>query len=137
MGRPSIEESKEREINDLVKLLVGLSKDVAQQGNRLMEIESKVEYLMRNRGSVSIQKVEEFNGEKVPDYTESNMKMNHDEQVFSIINTLKILPPNMIINGRHSIDNVQSLNGRFRVTDELMDEAYSRFKHDDWFDMRK
>jgi len=51
-----------------------------------------------------------------------------DDKVRSIINTIKILPPNMIRDGRHKIENIQALNV-FRVTDELVDKAYENFSH--------
>ena len=80
-----------------------------------------------------LQKVEIFNNEEVPDRNEeaSGMtKWNEEDKVNSIINTIKILPPNMIVNGRHKIENIQALNV-FRVTEELIDKAYENFSHED------
>lgn len=81
-----------------------------------------------------LQKVETFNGEKIPD-VEERTGMNHwneSDKVQSIINTIKILPANLIVNGRHSIENVNALNKSFIVTDELMDKAYEDYEHDDY-----
>lgn len=79
-----------------------------------------------------LQKVETFNGEEVPERNDKATGMTNweeDDKVDSIINTIKILPPNMIKNGRHSIENIQAINV-FKVTPELIDKAYEKFQHD-------
>lgn len=89
--------------------------------------------LLEKRTGKSLIKVETYNGEEVPeqDYSSTD-KMSYDEQLFSILNTIKILPPNLIVKGRHTLENVQALNGRFRITEEMMDDAYSQFIHEDF-----
>ena len=78
-----------------------------------------------------IQKVETFNGEQVPPHMEPTgcNRWDDEDKIESIINTIKILPPNMIKNGRHLKENIQAINV-FTVTDELIDAAYAVFKHD-------
>lgn len=77
-----------------------------------------------------IQKVEKFNGEEVPVIETTGMnRWDRQDMIDSIINTIKILPPNMIKNGRHLKENIQAINV-FKVTDELIDEAYQIFQHD-------
>lgn len=78
-----------------------------------------------------LQKVETFNNEVVPEREEGSGMTSWSEQdkIDSITNTIKILPPNMIKNGRHSIENIQALNC-FKVTDDLIDKAYANFTHE-------
>jgi len=78
-------------------------------------------------------KVETFNGETVPEHVEKEgsigFRMSLEEKVQSMINTAKILPPNMIKEGRHLKVNIQALNC-FHITDEMMDLLYKDFKHE-------
>lgn len=78
-----------------------------------------------------LHKVEDFNGETVPVREERTGMGNWSEEdkINSILNTIKILPPNMISNGRHRLENIQALNV-FPITEELVDKVYSNFSHD-------
>ena len=80
-----------------------------------------------------ITNVEDFNGESLPELEEKEgslgFRMSFEDKVFSMLNTVKVLPPNLIKNGRHLKDNVQALNC-FIVTDAMMDELYKDFKHE-------
>jgi hypothetical protein len=79
--------------------------------------------------SPCIQKTEEFNQEAPVYREETSMKMTSEEKIQSMRNAIKILPPNYVVNGRHSKQNVQALVG-FMVTDEMMDEAYQTITHE-------
>jgi hypothetical protein len=83
------------------------------------------------RVDVSIQKVEDFNGEMIPQpyETDNNMRMNDDDKVRSMKNAVMILPPNLIVNGRHTKQNIQAICG-FIVTDSMMNKVYKDFKHE-------
>ena len=80
-----------------------------------------------------LHKVEDFNGETVPEHEEKSygFKMSHEEKLQSMLNAIKVLPPNMIINGRHSVENVQALNV-FKVTESMMDEVYKNYNHPEY-----
>lgn len=80
-----------------------------------------------------LHKVEDFNGETVPEHEEHSFgfKMSHEEKLQSMLNAIKVLPPNMIINGRHSLENVQALNV-FKVTEKMMDEVYANYTHPEY-----
>lgn len=84
-------------------------------------------------GTQSINSVEDFNGEVVPEPEEKEgslgFRMTREEKLQSVLNTIKILPPNMVKDGRHSIENIQALNC-FIVTESMMDEVYKDFKHE-------
>ena len=71
-----------------------------------------------------MQKVETFNGEQVP-VPRDNAKMNDLDKLASMQNALKILPPNLLQDGRHSPENVQAICG-FPVTEEMLNAAYER-----------
>jgi hypothetical protein len=78
-----------------------------------------------------LHKVEEFNGEEIPESQETSLgfRMNREEKLQSVINTLRVLPPSMAVDGRHRKENVQALNC-FQVTQEMLDEIYSTHEHD-------
>lgn len=76
----------------------------------------------------TIHKVEDFNGEVAP-MPEDNLKMNEQDKLISIENAVKILPPNMIKDGRHMRENVEAICG-FKVSEEQMDAVYSHFSHE-------
>lgn len=79
-----------------------------------------------------LHKVEAFNGEVVPEVEDNRTGMGNwseQDKIDSITNTIKILPPNMIKDGRHVIENIQALNV-FKITPELIDKAYANFAHD-------
>lgn len=56
------------------------------------------------------------------------LAMDDEFKIISMKNAIKILPPNMIIEGRHRKENVQAICG-FMVTDKMMDEAYEGYTH--------
>jgi hypothetical protein len=78
----------------------------------------------------SINKVEKFNNE-VPSTIESynGLRMGEDDKIQSMRNAIKILPPNMIVDGRHLKENIEAVCG-FKVLDEMMDAAYEGIAHE-------
>lgn len=78
----------------------------------------------------SIQKFEKHDETPAPknEWEERTLGLDYENKIQSMKNAIKILPPNMIINGRHRIENIQAICG-FMVTDEMMDEAYKNFSH--------
>ena len=81
----------------------------------------------------SINKIETFNGEVAPEFKEKSgmSAWSEEEMIQSMVNTCRILPSNMMKDGRHSKENIQALN-IFRVTDELIDKVYANRYHDDF-----
>ena len=79
----------------------------------------------------SIHKVEEFNGDSIPEQEESSMFKGYTfaDKVFSARNAAKILNPRLIVDGRHSAENIKALCG-FEISDELMDAIYDGFEHE-------
>jgi len=65
--------------------------------------------------------IEEYNG----------MKMNDEDKIQSMRNAIKILPPNMVKDGRHEKHNIEALCG-FKVLDEMMDAAYEGITHEEF-----
>jgi hypothetical protein len=108
---------------------------IASLQKRIVALEEQVQELLKlstgktstERTDTSIQKVESFNGEEIPAATE-NLRMNSADKVRSMENVIKILPPNYIEDGRHSITNISAVCG-FEVTQEMHDDLYSRVKH--------
>ena len=80
----------------------------------------------------SLHKVESFNGEEITSdmdsISTSGLRMGMADKLMSMSNALKILPPNMLKNGRHERHNIEAICG-FTVTDEMLDEAYKNFTH--------
>lgn len=78
----------------------------------------------------TINKIETYNGDATPTaHEDSAMRLNYSDKIFSAKNAAKILPPNLIVEGRHSRENISAICG-FQVTEEMMDEIYLDFKHD-------
>jgi hypothetical protein len=42
-------------------------------------------------------------------------------------NAIKILPPNLIVEGRHAKQNIEAICG-FKISDEMMEEVYSKYE---------
>lgn len=81
---------------------------------------------------VTIQKFEQHDVETPePKYEDRPMAMDYEHKIQSMTNAIKILPPNMIVDGRHRKENVQAICG-FMVTDEMMDLAYKDFVHPEY-----
>ncbi len=59
------------------------------------------------------------------------MGMDYECKIQSMTNAIKILPPNMIKDGRHLKENIQAICG-FMVSDEMMDEVYKEYVHPDY-----
>lgn len=100
---------------------------------RISNLEVKVETLEKKLDKPEgklINKVEKFNDE-VPSTIESynGMKMDVSDKIISMQNAIKILPPNMVVNGRHLKENVEAIVG-FKVSDEMMDAAYEGIEYD-------
>ena len=81
-----------------------------------------------------LHKVETFNGEQIPEREEEEKSsfganMSHEEKLQSVLNAVKVLPPNLMKNGRHVKENIQAINC-FRVTDKMLDEVYANFTHE-------
>jgi hypothetical protein len=49
--------------------------------------------------------------------------MNDEDKLQSMRNAIAILPPNMVINGRHTKENIGAICG-FKVTDDQWDAIY-------------
>ncbi len=69
--------------------------------------------------------------EKVEEDTPNGMRMDYDTKIQSMTNAVKILPPNMIKDGRHLRENIQAICG-FMVSDEMMDEVYKEYTHPEY-----
>lgn len=75
--------------------------------------------------AATIQRVETVNGETpaIP-REKNNLEMDYESKIQSMKNACAILPPNMIVDGRHTLENVEAICG-FKATHEMMDEVYS------------
>jgi len=115
----SIEPTKPDVATDLLNMIMELRERVCVLEKICIKPEGKL-----------INKVEKWNDE-VPSTIESynGMKMEDSDKIQSMVNAIKILPPNMIKNGRHLKENIEAIVG-FKVSDEMMDAAYEGIVHD-------
>ena len=92
---------------------------------RINELEKRLTVLEPRKSAEgkSINKVETFNGEKEVEQR-SNMRMDSRHKILSARNAVKILPPNMVVDGRHLAKNVSAICG-FIVSEKMLDEVYS------------
>lgn len=105
-------EKKYHNVASLVKLMDEMSE-------RMKKIEEIV-----YRKSKPIHRVEIANGEEPSEPREERgLKMALEDKIQSMKNACAILPPNMIVNGRHEIMNVEAICG-FKIDEYMMDAAY-------------
>lgn len=95
--------------------------------SRLEAIEAKLESLTKPVKTISINKPEQwYESQTKPEAylsEERSMRMNYQDKLISVKNATKILPPNMVVEGRHTKENVSAICGFF-VDDEMLDEVY-------------
>ena len=118
-----VQEAVENSTNELVEWLENTVIDLIE---RVQELEKKLEKPIGK----SINRIEAHTGEvasTVESY--SGMKMDESDKVQSMVNAIKILPPNMVVEGRHLKENIEAICG-FKVSDEMMDAAYVGIVHD-------
>jgi hypothetical protein len=112
-------------INSLVEILADLNERVL-----LLEANTKIE---KGPSGRSIHKVEDFAGEvatPVSEYVGLN-RMDYNDKIASARNACMILPPNLIVDGRHTAENVGAICG-FIVTEEMLEDIYATITHEDY-----
>lgn len=89
---------------------------------RITELETKV--VKKPTPLKSINKVEDFNGEsETKPYDDNKLRLNALDKLTSAKNAIKILPPNLMVEGRHTKENIGAICG-FIVTEEMMELLY-------------
>jgi hypothetical protein len=121
-------EKNEEVILLLVEAVERFAEEIATLKEKIVLLEEQVFH----PSARSINKVESFNGElDSPIKENSNIKMNESDKLVSILNAVKILPPNLVDKntGRHTEDNIGAICG-FKVSRWQLDEVYKDFKHE-------
>lgn len=123
-----IDKSLSEKIKSLVASIERLEALVEKQKDQLVDLDVQVRNLTEVKTSTpkagkTLHKVEEFNGEQIPEQEDSNLKMTIEDKIVSMRNAIKILPPNLKVNGKHHKSNIEAICG-FKVSDELYDAAY-------------
>jgi chitinase len=95
--------------------------------DRVSALESQ---LANRKGASTLHKVEAFNGEEATVKEETSLRMTYGDKLASMLNAIKILPPNRIVNGRHSPSDIGAICG-FIVTQEMLDDVYSSYEHEE------
>ena len=105
-----------------------LEKEVSLLLTRVEDLENKINKKII-KGS-SINKVEAFNGEAdLEPREEAGFRLTSADKIVSAKNAAKILPPNLIVEGRHTKENISAICG-FQVDDDMMDEIYLDLVHE-------
>lgn len=128
MARPVKKIVQEEKINtvsvDVLELVYALQEKLLNLEIEILDLKKSLE---KPEGK-SIHKIEIFTGEQPPTAESYNgMKMGMSDRIISMQNAIKILPPNMVVEGRQLKQNVEAIVG-FKVSDEMMDEAYEGLK---------
>lgn len=108
-----------QELKSFVEAMIDSNEKAIQSIEERLDALEKIVY----RKAPSIQKVEAFNGEEEIQREESNLKMQYEDKIASVQNACKILPPNLLVDGKHVPKNVSAICG-FLVTEEMIDRAY-------------
>jgi hypothetical protein len=99
-----------------------LEMEVELLKERITELETKV--VKKATPLKSINKVEDFNGEsETKPYDDNKLRLNALDKLTSAKNAIKILPPNLVVEGRHTKENIGAICG-FIVTEEMMELLY-------------
>ena len=131
MARPPVKKEEPKHNCDCLSHIETLASLMENLINKVAELEYAVIELQKpkERGQ-SINRVESFNGEQdTPIESYVGMKMLYEEKIQSIKNATMILPPNLIKDGKHNVENIQAIVG-FAVTDEMLDDAYKGIVHE-------
>ena len=97
---------------------------IAELFERVGCLEAKIAEMPKSTAHKSIHKIE-THSEDIASTVDSynGMRMNIEDQVQSMRNAIKILPPNLITDGRQAKENVEAICG-FKVDAVMMDMAY-------------
>lgn len=99
-------------------------KDIADILKRLEVLEAIPVSVPKKVEGKSIHNVEQFNGEVATPVEEySGMKMGFEDKLISMKNAIAILPPNLMVDNKHTQNNIGAICG-FIVTDEMYDILY-------------
>ncbi len=125
------------------KVTPEIKEQPATETERIVKLEAQIEDINEHLQKVlkqiaeltpkqikTIHKMEAFNGDIAPEVVNDQMKMTLADKLISMKNAATILPPNFIVNGRHTRENIQAIVG-FLVSEEMMDELYLTFSHRD------
>mgnify|MGYP005844839567 CR=1 FL=1 len=97
-----------------------LQKQINELFERVDTLEKRLEPAPRS----SLHKIETHTGETNPAPREkTNIHMDESFRVQSVKNASKILPPNRMVDGRHTKEDLSAICG-FKVTDEIVEQVY-------------
>lgn len=115
---------------DCDKKFEKLYEEIAELNYKIATLEANID-VKKGPSGRSIHKVEDFNREVATPPEEYSMilKMSHAEKIQSATNACKILPPNLLVDGRHTAENVGAICG-FIVDEEMLDEIYATLVHE-------
>lgn len=109
------------------KYIERLEAAVAELYARVSDLESKV---AKKPFKSTINKIETFNGEAdVEPRVEAGLRLSDFDKLVSAKNAVKILPPNLIVDGRHTKENISAICG-FQVDDDMWDAIYENYVHE-------
>jgi len=109
--------------------LTEIQKNIADLFEKYNELTEKLEQ-RKTVKQATINNMETFNGESDSGPREdSRLRLNFSDKIVSAKNAAKILPPNLIIDGRHTKENISAICG-FVVDEDMMDVIYENLVHD-------
>jgi len=118
-------------ISETTDELAELKKEVKELFEKYKELDNKIERKNNKpKDQASINKLEGFNNEQDSGPRDNErLRLTFSDKIVSAKNAAKILPPNLIVEGRHTRENISAICG-FVVDDDMMDEIYTDLKHD-------
>lgn len=129
MARPRKEiDSTVEHTDDAMVMMTEVISEMAKEIEILKDAVSKLKECCckPTAAKTSINKIEKHSGDVETPIEEYSIKsLTYDDRIQSMVNTIRILPPNMTVDGKHTIENIQALVG-FPVDEEMIDEAYKR-----------
>ena len=107
-------EQLEVKITEMDKIIFDLLKQVEVLNDRVLKRYKQQEATINNV-------------ENVQPYEDTKLRLNLADKIQSAKNATAILPPNLIVDGRHSKENIGAICG-FIVDDDMLDMIY---EHED------
>ncbi len=126
------QEVKVDNLENVTKTLDAFQAKIDELEKQVVDLQERLAKPVKKE-SATINKLEGFNGDvDASPREDSRMRLTESDKVVSAINAAKILPPNLIVDGRHSAENIGAICG-FVVDEELLDKVYETVSHD-WKD---
>lgn len=124
---PESKKGKNRSTTKGITMVV-LKSELDKLQARIETLEIAAGLRAKKISNASINKPEkQISGNDLPPREDTKLKMGYEMKIQSMRNAIAILPPNLRVNGKHTLENISRIVG-FVPTDEMYEDAYDGIK---------